>query len=88
MLNSAVGEDSAEEIASSDEGEEDEDEEGEDVAPDDGATRQPQPYQASTSKPRETASTAADAYHPPVGCSPADASASADLSTSPAAPLA
>ena len=40
-LNPAVGEDSAEEIASSDEGEDDEEEDGEDVEPASGTTGRP-----------------------------------------------
>ena len=42
-LDPEVGEDSAEEIASRDEGEDEEDKDGEDVAPDDGASSWPQP---------------------------------------------
>ena len=41
MLNPAVGEDSAEEIASSDEGEDDEEEDGEDVGLASGTTGRP-----------------------------------------------
>ena len=46
-LNPAEGEDSAEEIASSDEGEEEEGEDDEDAAPDGEATSPPQPDRAS-----------------------------------------
>lgn len=90
-LNPEEGEDLAEDIASSDEGEEHEDEDGEDIAADDRATSRPQPNQASTSEPWEDAPTAAGADQakshqsstPPTG-----ASASADPPASPAAPLA
>ena len=51
-LNPADGEDSAEEIDSSDEGEEEEEEEGEDAAPDGGAVGQPQLDRASRNKAR------------------------------------
>ena len=54
-LNPAVGEDSAEEIASSDEGEDDEGEEGEDVEPAGEAASQPQPDRASSNKARGSA---------------------------------
>ena len=50
-LNPADGEDSAEEIDSSDEGEEEE-EEGEDAEPDGGAADQPQPDRASSTTSR------------------------------------
>ena len=56
-LNPADGEDSAEEIDSSDEGEEEE-EEGEDAEPDGGATDQPQPDRASSTTSRAGASPA------------------------------
>ena len=57
-LNPADGEDSAEEIDSSDEGEE-EGEEGEDAAPDGGAASQPQLDRASSNKARAGAPPAA-----------------------------
>ena len=57
-LNPADGEDSAEEINSSDEGEEEE-EEGEDAAPDGGAAGQPQLDRASSNKARAGAPPAA-----------------------------
>ena len=47
-LNPAEGEDSAEEIASSDEGEGEEGDDGEDAAPDGEATSPPQPDHASS----------------------------------------
>ena len=56
-LNPADGEDSAEEIDSSDEGEEEE-EEGEDAEPDDGAADQPQADRASSTTSRAGASPA------------------------------
>ena len=57
-LNLAVGEDSAEEIASSDEGEEDEDEDGEDVEPAGGTTSRPQADRASSNEARGSAPSA------------------------------
>ena len=57
-LNPAVGEDSAEEIASSDEGEEDEDEVGEDVEPAGGTTSRPQADRASSNEARGSAPSA------------------------------
>ena len=56
-LDPAYGEDSAEEIDSSDEGEEEE-EEGEDAWPDGGAADQPQPDRASSTTSRTSASPA------------------------------
>nr|XP_020173266.1 plectin-like [Aegilops tauschii subsp. strangulata] len=56
-LNPEDGKDSAEEITSSDEGEDEEDKDGEDIAPDDGADSRPRPDQASTNE----SPTAADA---------------------------
>ena len=58
-LNPADGEDSAEEIDSSDEGEEEQEEEGEDVVPDGGAAGQPQLDRASSNKARASALPAA-----------------------------
>ena len=58
-LDPAYGEDSAEEIDSSDEGEEEE-EEGEDAGPDGGAAGQPQLDRASSNKARAGAPPAAD----------------------------
>ena len=60
-LNPADGEDSAEEIDSSDEGEEEEEEEeeGEDAGPDGGAAGQPQLDRASSNKARAGAPPAA-----------------------------
>ena len=55
-LNPADGEDSAEEIDSSDEGEEEE--EGEDAGPDGGTAGQPQPDRASSTTSRAGASPA------------------------------
>ena len=57
-LDPAYGEDSAEEIDSSDEGEEEE-EEGEDAEPAGGAANQPQPDRASSTTSRASASPAA-----------------------------
>ena len=56
-LNPAAGEDSAEEIDSSDEGKEEE-EEGEDAEPAGGAADQPQPDRASSTTSRTSASPA------------------------------
>ena len=50
-----MGEDSAEEIASSDEGEEDEDEDGEDVEPAGGTASRPQADRASSNEARGSA---------------------------------
>ena len=57
-LDPAAGEDSAEEITSSDEGEDDEGEEGEDVEPTGEAGSQPQPDRASGNKARASAPSA------------------------------
>ena len=57
-LNPVVGEDSVEEIASSDEGEEDEDEDGEDVEPAGGTTSRPQADRASSNEARGSAPSA------------------------------
>ena len=54
-LYPANGEDSAEEIDSSDEGEEEEEEDSEDVVPDVGAAGQPQPDRASSNVARASA---------------------------------
>ena len=54
-LNPAVGEDSAEEIASSDEGEDDEEEDNEDVEPAGGTTGRPQADRASSNEARGSA---------------------------------
>ena len=58
-LNPADGEDSMEEIASSNEGEGEESEDGEDDAPEGGADYQPQLDRASSSEPRADASAVA-----------------------------
>ena len=50
-----MGEDSAEEIASSDEGEDDEEEDGEDVEPAGGTTGRPQADRASSNEARGSA---------------------------------
>ena len=57
-LNPAVGEDSVEEIASSDEGEDDEEEDGEDVEPAGGTTGRPQADRASSNEVRGSAPSA------------------------------
>ena len=58
-LNPANGEDSAEEIDSSDEGEEEEEEDGEDIVPDGEAASQPQPDRASSNEAHANAPPAA-----------------------------
>ena len=63
-LDPAYGEDSAEEIDSSDEGEEEE-EEGEDAEPAGGVAGQPQPDRASSTRSRASAS-------PATGCDEAE----------------
>ena len=82
----ADGEDSAEEIDSSDEGEE----EGEDAAPDGGAAGQPQLDRASSNKARVGAPPAAGddqaETHQPA-TPPAGGAVSTDQPGSPAAPL-
>ena len=65
-LDPAAGEDSAEEIASSDEGEDDEGEEGEDVEPVGEAASQPQPDRASSNEARASASSAGGGDHAEV----------------------
>ena len=57
-LNPAVGEDSADEIASSDEGEDDEEKDGEDVKPAGGTTGRPQADRASSNEARGSAPSA------------------------------
>ena len=59
-LNLEDGEDSAEVIDSSDEGEDEEDEEGGEDVPEVGADGQPQLDRTSNNKPRSSASTAAE----------------------------
>ena len=63
-LNPADSEDSAEEIASSDEREDKEDEEDEDDAPEVGVDGQPRVDRASSTEPRARTSTAAEGDHP------------------------
>ena len=60
------GEDSAEEIASSDEGEDDEGEEGEDVEPAGEAASQPQPDRASSNEARASAPSTGGGDHAEV----------------------
>ena len=89
-LNPADGEDLAEEIDSSDEGEEEE-EDGEDVVPDGGATSQPQPDRASSNEARANAppkvgDDQAETRQPATP--PASTVVSTDLRGSPVAPLA
>jgi hypothetical protein len=82
-LNPSDGEDSAEEIASSDEGDEgDEDEEGGRVSPDGGATSRTRFSPAPTSDQPETTSAAADrqAETPQPAAPPARATPTADQS--------
>ena len=91
-LNPADGEDSAEEIDSSDEGEqEEEEEEGEDAAPDGGAAGQPHLDRASSNKARASAPPAAgddQAETRQPATPPAGTATSTDLPDSPVAPLA
>ena len=92
-LNPAGGEDSVEEIASSDEGEEEEDEDegGEDDAPDGEDDGRPQPDQVSTNGQSAGEPTTADddqAETHQVAAPPPGASTSADPSNPAAAPLA
>ena len=90
-LNPTKGEDSAEEIASSDEGEDDEGEEGEDVEPASEAASQPQPDRASSNEARASAPSAGGGDHAEVrqpATPPASAAVSTDLPDSPVAPLA
>ena len=77
--------DSAEEIASSDEGE---DEEGEDDVPEDGVDGQPQPDRASSKEPRAIAADADQEETHQSATPPAGAAASTNLPDPPAAPLA
>ena len=89
-LNPVEGEDSAEEIDSSDEGEEEEEEEGEGAGPDGGAAGQPQPDRASNNKARAGAPPAAgddQAETCQPATPPAGAAVSTDQPSSPAAPL-
>ena len=65
-LNPAEGEDSAEEIASSDGGEEEEGEDGEDVVPDSEATSPAQPDRASSNEARASAPSAGGGDHAEV----------------------
>ena len=90
-LDPAEGEDSAEEIASSDEGEDDEGEEGEDVEPTGEAGSQPQPDRASGNKARASVPSAGGGDHAEVrqpATPPAGTAVSADLPDSPVAALA
>ena len=57
-LNPAVGEDSAEEIASNDKGEDDEEEDDKDVEPASGTTGRPQTDRASSNEARGSAPSA------------------------------
>ena len=90
-LNPADGEDSAEEINSSDEGEEEEGEDGEDVVADGGATGQPQLDRASSNEARVSAPPAAgddQAETRQPATPPAGTAVSTDQLGSPIAPLA
>ena len=90
-LNKEGDEDSVEEIASSDEGEEEEDEDGEDDAPDGEDDGRPQPDQVSTNEQRIGEPTAANADQAEANLAavpPPRASTSADPSDPAAAPLA
>ena len=90
-MNPVDGEDSAEEIDSSDEGGEEEGEDGEDAVPDDGATGQPQLDRASSNEARASMPpTAGDdqAETRQSATPPASTAVSTDLPSSPVAPLA
>ena len=90
-LNPAEGEDSTEEIASSDEGEDDEGEEGEDVEPAGEAASEPQLDRASSNEARASAPSAGGGDHAEVrqpATPPAGTAVSTDLPDSPVAPLA
>ena len=90
-LDPAAGEDSAEEIASSDEGEDDEGEDGEDVEPTGEAGSQPQPDRASGNKARASAPSTGGGDHAEVcqpATPPAGTAVSTDLPDSPVASLA
>ena len=91
-LNPADGEDSAEEIDSSDEGkEEEEEEDGKDNVPDVGAASQPQPDRASSNEARANAPPAAgddQAETRQPATPPADTVSSTNLPDAPGAPLA
>ena len=90
-LDPAAGEDSAEEIASSDEGEDDEGEEGEDVEPAGEAASQPQPDRASSNEVRASAPFGGGGDHAEVrqpATPPTGTAVSTDLPDSPVAPLA
>ena len=90
-LDPTAGEDSAEEIASSDEGEDDEGEEGEDVKPADEAASQPQLDCASSNEACASAPSAGGGDHAEVrqpATPPASTAVSTDLPDLPVAPLA
>ena len=90
-LDPAAGEDSAEEIASSDEGEDDEGEEGEDIEPAGEAASQPQPDRASGNKACASAPSAGGGDHAEVrqpATPPAGTAVSTDLPDSLVSPLA
>ncbi len=98
-LDPAAGEDSAEEIASSDEGEDDkgeegeddEGEEGEDIEPAGEAASQPQPDRASSNEARTSTPSMGGGDHAEVrqpATPPAGTAVSTDLPDSPVAPLA
>ena len=90
-LDPAAGEDSAEEIASSDEGEDDEGEDGEDVEPTGEAGGQTQPDRASGNEAHASAPSAGGGDHAEVrqpATPPAGTAVSTDLPDSPVAPLA
>ena len=80
-LNPEGGEDSAKEIASSDEGEDEESEDGEDDAPDDGADGQPQVDRASSNEPRASAPAAAEGDQAETRQSPTPPAGAADSPT-------
>jgi len=90
-MDPAAGEDSAEEIASSDEGEDDEGEEGEDVEPASEAASQPQPDRASSNEACANAPPAASddqAETRQPATPPADTVVSTNLPDAPGALLA
>ena len=90
-LDPTAGEDSAEEIASSDEGKDDEAEEDEDVEPAGGRASQPQPDRASSNEAHASAPSAGGGDHAEVrqpATPPAGTAVSTDLPGSSVAPSA
>ena len=90
-MNPADGEDSTEDIDSSDEGEEEEEGDSEDIVPDGEAASQLQPDCASSNEARASAPSAGGGDHAEVrqpATPPASTAVSTDLPDSPVAPLA